>query len=556
MKNKKYTVIDFFCGAGGFSTGFDLNGFEVIMGIDNWAPAIKTHNANFNLEDTPIDVLKFNDINKIFELPDTDIIIGSPPCVVFSTSNKGGNSNKLDGLKLIKTYLKVIAVKKYKNNSKLKAWLMENVPNVGKYMNDTYTFSDLDLTEWAISSGYNPEMVALDLKNKQHIVNSYNYGSVQKRLRYICGEIIESNKFPELHPIVNKKTVNSIFKDFPKPNEKSLTKFENIVDPNYTSIKISNSSLHDHFYDTGVYKVEWKKAMEAKLNHPYMGKMSFPENLDKEARTIMATMSASSRESILIESEISRIGDGQYRLLTVREAATIMGFPINYQFYGNESSKWRLVGNAVVVQLSYTLAKSIKSNLGLNFQGSKMKKLDFSDFIFFDNFELKDFNNPPKRNPNSIFRLHPIKAGNMTVELTNRLLVKYQDKTISKKWKIVINVGTGKKARHILIHENHKLEAEELLLKHSPIFLEELNNDKVIHKYTDSHFNNQNREYGYISESRTHPYNLVYKIKNHIENQTDNTIYLNPELELFKIKATMPLHQLMAIYALGKLLYS
>lgn len=39
---KKLTVIDFFCGAGGFSEGFRQQGFEIIQGYDNWKPAIDT----------------------------------------------------------------------------------------------------------------------------------------------------------------------------------------------------------------------------------------------------------------------------------------------------------------------------------------------------------------------------------------------------------------------------------------------------------------------------------------------------------------------------------
>lgn len=34
------TVIDLFCGAGGFSEGFRQQGFEILQGIDCWEPAI------------------------------------------------------------------------------------------------------------------------------------------------------------------------------------------------------------------------------------------------------------------------------------------------------------------------------------------------------------------------------------------------------------------------------------------------------------------------------------------------------------------------------------
>ena len=73
-----------------------------------------------------------------------------------------------------------------------------------------------------------------------------------------------------------------------------------------------------------------------------MGKMSFPENLDKPSRTITATKSGTSREALVYKSEYNRKGDGEYRTPTIREAASIMGFPFTHQFLGTIKSKWRL----------------------------------------------------------------------------------------------------------------------------------------------------------------------------------------------------------------------
>lgn len=47
--SRNLTVIDFFCGAGGFSEGFKQQGFDIIQGVDNWKPAIDTFNHNFCL---------------------------------------------------------------------------------------------------------------------------------------------------------------------------------------------------------------------------------------------------------------------------------------------------------------------------------------------------------------------------------------------------------------------------------------------------------------------------------------------------------------------------
>src|ERR1700722_937489 len=123
-------TIDFFCGSGGFSEGFRQQGFEIVMGIDNWSLAIETHDLNHNLHDETKDVLEIgSSIDEINRLPDAEVIVGSPPCVLFSHSNKGGNSDKTLGIKLIEAFLRIIAIKKHKPSSKLVAWFMENVPN-------------------------------------------------------------------------------------------------------------------------------------------------------------------------------------------------------------------------------------------------------------------------------------------------------------------------------------------------------------------------------------------------------------------------------------------
>lgn len=48
----------------------------------------------------------------------------------------------------------------------------------------------------------------------------------------------------------------------------------------------------------------------------------------------------------------------EHRSITVREAATITGFPLDYKFIGNHSKRCEHVGNAVTPQLSSALAKS------------------------------------------------------------------------------------------------------------------------------------------------------------------------------------------------------
>jgi DNA (cytosine-5)-methyltransferase 1 len=86
MKSK-HKIIDLFSGAGGFSLGFEMAGFETVLAIDYWEDAVRTFNHNRKKKVAiHFDIKKF-DKKKINEfLKDNEItgIIGGPPCQGFS----------------------------------------------------------------------------------------------------------------------------------------------------------------------------------------------------------------------------------------------------------------------------------------------------------------------------------------------------------------------------------------------------------------------------------------------------------------------------------------
>jgi len=180
-----------------------------------------------------------------------------------------------------------------------------------------------------------------------------------------------------------------------------------------------------------------------KRNHPYMGKMSFPENEKKPSRTVTATNIGTSREAIIYKSEYNRNGDGKYRSPTVREMACLMGFPFTYQFLGrSESSKCRLVGNAVCPSISRTLAKTIRQQLKLKNISKPIvrKSINCKDVNNLNSFTQKKFNNSPKKNKGSRFRRHPFKYGNITVSLSNYDIMR---KSSNGRWITSVQYGNG-----------------------------------------------------------------------------------------------------------------
>ncbi|MFN8361073.1 MAG: DNA (cytosine-5-)-methyltransferase [Candidatus Kapaibacterium sp.] len=559
----KLTVVDFFCGAGGFSEGFRQMGFEIIYGYDQWKPAVDTYNHNFNLECKPKNILDFADsIDQINDIPNANVILGSPPCVSFSSSNKSGKADKSLGVKLTETFLKIVAIKKHQPNSILSAWFMENVINSQRYLQASYTFKDLGLNEWADKHNINPNNIAIDLFGNTAVVNSADYGSIQARKRVISGEIIKNKKLivpfhthsnPKIKgSLPNYKTIQIIHQNFPNPFQKQETTYIN--DINY-DLKIPQNEITDHFYDTGVYEVEWRLSKFWKQNHPYMGRMSFPENSNKPSRTITATKIANSRESIIYRSEIQRTGDGEYRLPTVREAAMIMGFPITYQFLGSENTKWRLVGNAVCCAVSRAFAGTVLQTLKIKrpqiIVVNKEPKLN--GVFNLNTYKIKDFNNPPVKNKGARFRRHPLKEGNLTVTLSNYDIEK--SGKYEGKWITSIQYGTGKGYPVQIIDDEYYKELEPLIesFKGGEKFLEIINNG-----FTEK-IGNKNQlqemfEKQISVENLKEPTILVDEIAEIIEKVgCPNSTYKQTEKIIFVNKSIVPIKQVLALYAVNKI---
>lgn len=337
-------VADFFCGGGGFSEGFRQAGFEIVFAVDKWLPAVTTYRGNkpgVNViqEDViHISLLPDEEFERI--VPDSEVIIGSPPCQAFSHSNKSGNADKALGIELINAYLRIIARKKYKEESILQYWVLENVPGVREYIKEEYTAADLGLTG---------DFILRPHDGASGIYNAKYFGAPTNRKRYLCGEFpkpIETNTDETV--ITMRQLLDSLGN--PLGQEPAV-----VIDVNYPDFALPRNQLSDYQYVHELAPFEWETAKRLKQDKGYMGKMAFPENLDRPARTVMATMSASSREAMILE-----YGPGRYRLPTVREAASMMSFPIDYRFYGaSRGIKHTLVGNAVPPKMSYAIAKAM-----------------------------------------------------------------------------------------------------------------------------------------------------------------------------------------------------
>ena len=342
-------VADFFCGGGGFSEGFRQAGFEIVFAVDKWEPAVTTYRGNKPgvnvIQDDVIRISLLDDEEFERLVPDSEVIIGSPPCQAFSHSNKSGNGDKELGIKLFEAYLRIIARKKAKPNSILRYWVLENVPSVKNFIKDEYTGQDL---------GIQSDVVLRPHDGASGKYNAKYFGAPTNRERYLCGEFPPPKK---THTDETAVTLRQVLNALGDPMSTSELP---IQDVNYPGLQLDRNEITDHKYVYELAQFEWETSKRLKQDKGYMGKMSFPENLDKPARTVMATMTASAREAMILG-----YGRNKYRLPTVREAASMMSFPIDYRFYGqSKATKHTLVGNAVPPKLSFAVAKAILEDAG------------------------------------------------------------------------------------------------------------------------------------------------------------------------------------------------
>lgn len=323
--NKRLRAVDLYSGVGGWSLGLRLAGIEVVASYERWGMANETNFKNNQHQAQTVDIRRL----AINDLPnDIDIVVGSPPCTQFSFSNRGGGGDLLDGLKDIIKFLTIV------EHLKPKLWVMENVPRVAKIL------------EQELRPGGCLERFK-HLGIVPRVINMENFGLPQRRRRCIASNL----DFELLNAYATgtpKRTLGKVVRALAATP---------VIDPIY-GVSIDRPELSDHVMEDALNDEEVRINMATKVMHPVYNAMSFPDSLDRSVRTITATCTRVSRESIVIENPDQ---PRTFRRLTVRERACLQGFPITFQFYGESyAQKLRMVGNAVPPLFSYYVAQALQ----------------------------------------------------------------------------------------------------------------------------------------------------------------------------------------------------
>lgn len=327
-------AIDLYAGIGGWSLGLKLAGVEVVSSYEYWQPAIDTHAANHGHDFSAVNIRKLN----LSDLPDDiDIVVGSPPCTQFSYANRGGKGDIADGLKDLLKFFEVVEY------LQPKFWAMENVPRVAKVLEAA--FSDPEHALYRFK----------DLGGSIQVVDFSEYGTPQSRRRCIATNI-PFGDVEAFRAQLPRRTLGDVLGALESP--------EDVVDPVW-GVTLSASQVTDTEREPALNEEELRMNREAKEFHPVYNNMAFPEPTNEPARTVTATCTRVSRESLVVEA-----GQGRFRRLTIRERACLQGFPITYQFHAKSfAEKAKMIGNAIPPTIPYLLALAAQGVSSEDFEG-------------------------------------------------------------------------------------------------------------------------------------------------------------------------------------------
>lgn len=321
-------VISLFSGAGGLDLGFERAGFNIVAANEYDKTIWETHEKNHK------GTLIKGDIRQIPSnaFPDADGIIGGPPCQSWSEAGSLRGIEDPRG-QLFYEYIRIL------KDKRPKFFLAENVKGMMAQRHNDAVSAIVHQFEEA---GYD---VFIQLLN----ANDYGVPQERKRVFYIGFR-------KDLH----------IQFEFPEPQEYKPTFRDAIADLQGSEVPALDKNktngqlvIPNHEYFIGAYSTIFMSRNRVR-------------QWDEPAFTVQA----SGRQCQIhpqapvmpkVEKNLNKFAEGSehlYRRLTVREAARVQGFPDDFIFhYESVNDGYKMIGNAVPVQLAQAVAERIRSFL-------------------------------------------------------------------------------------------------------------------------------------------------------------------------------------------------
>lgn len=337
-------IISLFSGCGGLDLGFERAGFDIPV-ANEFDKAIwdtfKVNHPNTHLIEGDVRQINKEDIAEYID-EEVDGIIGGPPCQSWSEAGSLRGIEDARG-QLFYDYIRILT------EFKPKFFLAENVSGM---LADRHSEAVQNIFSMFEEAGYD---VTLNL------VNAKDYGVAEERKRVFY--------------IGFRKDLGIDFK-FPegstKDDKKKITLRDIIWDLQETAVPSGEKNRHNpkainnNEYFTGAYSPIFMSRNRVKA-------------WDEQAFTVQASgrqcqLHPQAPKMVKVGTNDCRFVEGKenlYRRMTIREVARVQGFPDDFKFiYNDTNTAYKMIGNAVPVNLAYEIACAIK--LYLNGEGDKV----------------------------------------------------------------------------------------------------------------------------------------------------------------------------------------
>ena len=344
INTKKPIVIELFCGCGGTSLGFEMAGFETVLGLDIHVPSIESFKANHPNCTTilgDIKKIKPKTIINMLAGREIDVLIGGVPCQGFSLNNRKRHEDD-DRNFMYKEFSRFV------KELKPKSILLENVSgmkSIGNFVKEI----EMDLSQKG------------DMEVKSKLLYAPDYGVPQKRRRLVFVGV-KNEKF-DFNRIIktNGPSLNLDYVDI-----KSAIGDLPSLKANESKFKYKSKPFSE--YQKLMRKSSKKLTLHTSPNHPQA-------TIDKISKTKPGDpMYERFRQRIRLKWDIlspTQVSGGirpqfqfghpeDNRGLTIRERCRIQSFPDNFILKGGIVQSRVQTGNAVPPLLAKSIAMAIK----------------------------------------------------------------------------------------------------------------------------------------------------------------------------------------------------
>jgi len=369
MENFRPTVIDLFCGGGGFGLGAELAGFRTLAAVDIDETLQSAYRLNLPSTKTIVsDVAILDDPAWSYLIGSyrPDGVIGGPPCQGFSRIGKRQKDDPRNTL--IGHFFKQVEI------LRPKFFVMENVEGL------------LDKGNVDIFMGALEKVSSLYTVLDPAVVNAADFGAPTNRKRVVVvgydSSCLDPIGLSEIIPMPNKieTTVRDAIADLAKPIPE--TKIENDFGWNRYKRKTRRPlspyaemqrkappkglgwdyalAKHEQGKLSGFFETRHSDAVIDRFSAVVQGgvdSVSRYPRLSWEGRCpTLRAGTGSDRGSF---QAMRPIHPSEPRVITVREAARLQGFPDWFVFHPAKWHSFRMIGNSVSPIVSHSILETI-----------------------------------------------------------------------------------------------------------------------------------------------------------------------------------------------------